>query len=270
MAVWVNGVRSESETVSVHDAGFVRGDGCFEAVRSYAGHPFAVAEHVERLERSAEALGLDIPQLDEIAGWIARAAAVAGDGIVRIIATRGGPDSEVAPPVVIVMTEPLPPRRTALALLPMRAPWHPAGRQWELAGAKTLSYGPNVNASRLARERGFDDAVLLSDDELLLEGPTFTIAWVVDGVVETPSLDLFILDSITRRYVIDLAAVEGRFELSRLGAATEVFAMSTLKEVMPIVRVGDKSFAAGPVTAELASGFRASLVAAGFEVDPAR
>ncbi len=213
MVVWVNGVRSESETVSVHDAGFVRGDGCFEAVRSYAGHAFAVAEHVERLQRSAEALSLELPPLDDIIGWIDQAAAVAGDGIVRIIATRGGPDSEVAPRVIIVMTEPLPPKRTALALLPMRAPWHPAGRQWELAGAKTLSYGPNVNASRLAREKGFDDAVLLSDDEILLEGPTFTIGWVVDGVVETPSLDLFILDSITRRYVIDRAAVEGRFGL---------------------------------------------------------
>ena len=270
MVVWVNGLRSESETVSVHDAGFVRGDGCFEAVRSYAGHPFAVAAHVQRLQRSAEALGIDLPQLDEITRWIDQAAAVAGDGIVRIIATRGGPDAEVAPPVIIVMTEPLPPKLTALALLPMRAPWHPAGRQWELAGAKTLSYGPNVNASRLARGKGFDDAVLLSDDEILLEGPTFTIGWVVDGVVETPSLDLFILDSITRRYVIDRAAVEGRFGFSRLVAASEVFAMSTLKEVVPVVQVGDRHFERGPITAELASGFRASLVAAGFEVDPAR
>ncbi len=270
MVVWVNGVRSESETVSVHDAGFVRGDGCFEAVRSYAGRPFAVAEHVERLQRSADALALELPHQDEITRWIDEAATVAGHGIVRIIATRGGPDSEVAPPVVIVMTEPLPPKLTALALLPLRAPWHPAGRPWELAGAKTLSYGPNVNATRLARAQGFDDAILLSDDDTLLEGPTFTIAWVVDGVVETPSLDLFVLDSITRRYVIDRSAVEGRFGFSRLAAATEVFAVSTLKEVTPVVQVGDQHFERGPITAELASGFRDSLVAAGFQVDPAR
>jgi len=270
VVVWINGVRSEFETVSVHDAGFVRGDGCFEALRSYAGHPFAVAEHLERLQRSAEALGIALPHVDEISSWIGHAAAVAGDGIVRIIATRGGPDPEVAPPVVIVMTEPLPPKLTSLALLPLRAPWHPAGRQWELAGAKTLSYGPNVNASRVARGRGFDDAVLLSDDEILLEGPTFTIAWVVDGMVETPSLDLFILDSITRRYVIDRAAVEGRFGFSRLAAATEVFAMSTLKEVVSVVQVGDQHYASGPVTAELATGFRANLIAAGFDVDPER
>ncbi|MDH5503659.1 MAG: aminotransferase class IV [Acidimicrobiia bacterium] len=270
MAVWVNGERSQTETVSVHDAGFVRGDGCFEAVRSYAGQPFAVAEHLERLQRSAEALGLDLPELEKITVWIDEAAAVAGDGIVRIIATRGGPDPDVAPPVVIVMTEPLPPKHTALALLPMRAPWHPAGRRWELAGAKTLSYGPNVNASRVARSRGFDDAVLLSDDEILLEGPTFTIGWVVEGVVETPSLDLFILDSITRRYVIDHDAVEGRFGLSRLAAASEVFAMSTLKEVMPVVRVGDLHFERGPISGGLAAGFRVNLIEAGFAVDPQR
>ena len=267
MAVWVNGERSQTETVSVHDAGFVRGDGCFEAVRSYAGQPFAVAEHLERLQRSAGALALELPALDKISTWIDQAAAVAGDGIVRIIATRGGPHPGVAPPVVIVMTEPLPPKLSALALLPMRAPWHPAGRRWELAGAKTLSYGPNVNASRVARSRGFDDAVLLSDDEMLLEGPTFTIGWVVDGVVETPSLDLFILDSITRRYVIDHEAVEGRFGLNRLAQASEVFAMSTLKEVMPVLRVGDRQFEPGPITARLGAGFRANLVEAGFAVD---
>lgn len=267
MVVWVNGLRSESETVSVHDAGFVRGDGCFEAVRSYAGHPFAVAEHVERLQRSAKALSLELPELDDITRWIDEAAAAAGDGIVRIIATRGGPDSEVAPPVVIVVTEPLPPKLTALTLCPLRAPWHPAGREWELAGAKTLSYAPNVNASRLARERGFKDAVLLSDADILLEGPTFAIGWVVDGVVETPSLDLFILDSITRRYVVDREAVEGRFLLTRLAVASEVFAMSTIKEVTPVVQVGEQHFEPGPITAELASGFRSVLVAAGFEVD---
>ncbi len=267
MAVWINGVRSDSETVSVHDAGFLRGDGCFEALRSYAGRPFAVTEHIERLQRSAAALDIALPGFDELAHWIEQAAQLAGHGIVRVVATRGGADPTVAPPVVIVITEPLPVRMTETSLQPIQAPWHAAGRDWQLASAKTLSYGPNVNTSRTARTLGFDDALLVSDEDLILEGPTFTIGWVVDGVVETPDLDLFILDSITRRYVIKYAdqVTEGRFPLSRLGEASEVFAMSTLKEVLPVVRVGDLAFDPGPVASELGARFRAGLEADGFE-----
>lgn len=270
MAVWINGEPSEAGTVSVHDSGFVRGDGCFEALRSYGGRAFALTEHVQRLQWSAAALGMTLPAADELEGWIATAAREAGHGIVRVIATRGGPDQMVAPPVVVVISELLPGRLETVDLLPIRAPWHSAGRPWELAGAKTLSYGPNVNASRVARERGFTDAVLVSDDDIVLEGPTFTIGWVIDGVVETPALDLLILDSITRRYVLDLAedAIEGRFQLSRVASASEVFAMSTIKEVVPVVRLGEFSFGSGPVTDRLARRFRAGLIAAGFEVSP--
>ena len=235
MSVWINGEVSETATVSVYDAGFVRGDGCFEALRSYAGQAFAIPDHVDRLLASAAALGIALPAAEAIAQWIDAAAVVADDGVVRVIATRGGPDPVAAPPIVVVIAEPLPPVRPSVSLLPVPAPWHSAGRPWQLAGAKTLSYGPNVNASRVAKEDGFDDALLVSDDGTVLEGPTFAVAWVVDGVIETPSLDLFILDSITRRYVLDLAGevVEGRFALARLDSATEVFAMSTIKEVVP-------------------------------------
>lgn len=270
MAVWIDGRLSESETVSVHDAGFVRGDGCFEALRSYGGSAFALTEHVRRLQWSAAALGMTLPTGAELEGWISTAAREVGDGVVRVIATRGGPDQLVAPPVVVVISEPLPLRLETVDLLPIRAPWHSAGRPWELAGAKTLSYGPNVNASRVARERGFTDAVLVSDDDTVLEGPTFTVGWVIDGVVETPALDLLILDSITRRYVLDLAEQvnEGRFRLSRVASASEVFVMSTIKEVVPVARLGEFSFEPGPVADRLARGFRAGLTAAGFEVGP--
>lgn len=269
MSVWINGEASETATVSVFDGGFVRGDGCFEALRSYSGQAFAIADHVDRLIVSANALDIDLPAADEIARWIDAAAVVADDGVVRVIATRGGPDPVSAPPVVVVMAEPLPPALTSsVKLLPMHAPWHSAGRPWQLAGAKTLSYGPNVNASRVARRDGFDDALLVSDDGTILEGPTFAVAWVVDGVIETPSLDLFILDSITRRYVFGLAGevIEGRFSLTRLDSASEVFVMSTIKEVAPVTKIGQTSYPAGPVTERLAHDFRELLTNAGLSI----
>jgi branched-subunit amino acid aminotransferase/4-amino-4-deoxychorismate lyase len=116
-------------------------------------------------------------------------------------------------------------------------------------------------ATRRATHQGFDDALLLTTDEMMLEGPTFSVGWVVDGVLETPTLDLGILDSITRRVVLELVAglgigaVETRSPLDRLGAADEVLAFSTIREIQPVVAVGDREFAPGPVTARIHAAF---------------
>jgi 4-amino-4-deoxychorismate lyase len=132
---------------------------------------------------------------------------------------------------------------------------------WDLAGAKVLSYAPNLSATRRAGAEGFDDALLLTVDGLMLEGPTFCVAWVVDDVLETPALDLGILDSITRRVVLEDAAqlgipsIEGRWPLERLEAASEVMAMSTIREVQPVSVVGDLAFGEGPITSDLARAF---------------
>jgi branched-subunit amino acid aminotransferase/4-amino-4-deoxychorismate lyase len=150
------------------------------------------------------------------------------------------------------MSHPLPPALGALRLLPVAAPWHPAGRPWELAGVKSISYAPNLAASRRAAAAGFDDAVLVGDGGVVLEGPTFSVGWVSGGVLRTPSLDLGILESITRRVVMELAPLEEVVAgIDDLLAADEVFAMSTLKEVTPVVAVGDRTVGPGPVTARL-------------------
>jgi branched-subunit amino acid aminotransferase/4-amino-4-deoxychorismate lyase len=150
-------------------------------------------------------------------------------------------------------------------LFPLTAPWHAAGVDWDLAGAKLLSYAPNMAATRRAQGEGYDDALLVAVDGSVLEGPTFSVAWVTEGAIETPGLDLGILDSITRRVVFELAGSLGLsiFEttapLSRLDDVDEVFAFSTIREVQPVIAVGDRVYPVGPVTTELGEAFR-SLV----------
>lgn len=246
--------------ISVFDDGLLRGDGCFEAIRSYDGRPFAVDEHYRRLSASAVALGISVPAAVDLGEWIERVAAAGGDCIVRVVLTRGGTvPGHSSPSRCVVMSHPIPSAASELSLLPVSAPWHPAGRPWELSGVKTISYAPNQAASRLARQRGYDDALLLSDSGTILEGPTFSLAWVVDGILETAGLDLGILDSISRRLVVTDSAflgievVEGGFDLSRLEVASEAMAISTVKQVTPVARVGDRTFAAGDATAALNS-----------------
>lgn len=259
MLCWIDGEKSADATLLVADGAVLRGDGCFEALRSYDGTAFAVSDHVQRMLRSAAALDLEPPEPELLEGWIRRAASEGGDGIVRVVLTRGSDVPDVsAPSRCLVIHHPIPEQPASVRLAPLTAPWHPAGRSWSLAGAKTISYAPNMASRREAVKRGFDDALLISDAGTLLEGPTFSVAWVVDGTIETPGLDLIILDSITRRVVLDLArgagfeVVEGRFPLDRLEQANEVMVMSTVKEVTPAVAVGDLLFDPGPITATLA------------------
>ncbi|HEY7705392.1 MAG TPA: aminotransferase class IV [Acidimicrobiia bacterium] len=261
MTVLVDGIPGEG-SIPAGDGAVLRGDGCFEVLHAYGGRAFELDAHLQRLESSAEMLRIELPPRATIGQWVERAAREAGDGAVRIVVTRGGsiPGWDV-PSQVLVFPHELPPAPDRLKLRPVRAPWHAAGEAWELAGAKTLSYAPNQAATRLAVSEGFDDALLISRRGELLEGPTFSVAWVVDGRLETPALDLGILDSITRRLVLSdarsegIEVVEDSFEEARLSQAAEVIAMSTVKEVSPVRAVGEISFDVGPVTKTLAEAF---------------
>ncbi|CAN5830246.1 aminodeoxychorismate lyase [soil metagenome] len=243
-----------SDVISVTDSTVVRGDGCFEAIRSYAGVCFRVSDHLDRLERSAAALHLEAPPRRRLEQWVADMGAAGGDCIVRIVITRGGAlPGAAGPGRCIVITHPVPERADSLRLAVVPAPWHPAGRSWGLAGVKTTSYAPHMAASRQAVECGFDDALLVSDIGIVLEGPTFTVGWCRSGRVYTPSLSLGILASVTRRVVMEITEVaEVEEGLDDVGEADEVFAMSTVKEVVPVVAVGEMTFPPGEITRTLA------------------
>ncbi len=263
--VLINGQPSDGR-ISVTDSSVLRGDGCFEVLRAYGGRPFAATEHLDRLERSAAALDIDLPERDDLEAWISKVSADLGDGAVRIVVTRGpSVPGLTGPSQVIVFGHPLESDESPARLYPVEAPWHAAGIDWDLAGAKITSYAPNLAASRRAHKRGFDDALLVTVEGVVLEGPTFSVAWVVDDVLETPTLELGILDSITRRVALaeargmEIPIVEGEWRLERLDSAAEVMAWSTVREIQPVTEVGERSWHPGPVTEALARAFR-SLV----------
>jgi branched-chain amino acid aminotransferase len=253
----------EQAAVSVRDIGFQRGYGCFEALRCYRGRVFRIGAHLDRLAASAATMGLPAIDVAAVAEWITDRAEQGGDCVVRVFVTGGVDPTDLGREAcVVVLAESLPPQVAGLRIQPRSAPWHPSGEWSELTGAKTLSYGPNLAASLAARRAGYDDALLIGRDGTVLEGPTFGIAWVRAGALETPALDLGILASITRQALIEvaksdgLAVREGGFPLERVLTADEVLAMSTVKEVVSVTGVGTHQVAAGPVTAALADAFR--------------
>ena len=127
-----------------------------------------------------------------------------------------------------------------------------------LNGLKTLSYAANMLAMRLAGEQGADEALLVTPHGRVLEGPTWTFFWVAGGRLHTPPLTDGILDSITRRRLLEECSVtEAPCTLDDVRAAEEAFIASSVREVMPIASVDDIELpqAPGPVTAAAHEAF---------------
>jgi branched-chain amino acid aminotransferase len=116
-----------------------------------------------------------------------------------------------------------------------------------LNGVKSLSYAANMLASRRAIAAGYDEALLVRSDGVVLEGPTCSIFWVRDGRLQTPALETGILASITRRVILEsLPVEEGVFMLEDAGAADEAFLASTARVGQPIAAIGEVTLPAAP------------------------
>ncbi len=261
-------VSATDAVISVFDIGFQRGYGCFEAMRSYDGSIFRLSPHLDRLEVSAAKLRLPTPDRDSIADWCRSVAEIAGDSVVKVFVS-GGTDASVpgTNSRIVIFAEAVRPGSSTMTVQARTAPWHTDGDWSELTGAKALSYGFNLAASVAAQANGFDDALLIGRHGHVLEGPTFAIGWIRDGVFQTPGLEIGILESITRTATIEVAGrigmtvEEGSYGFDDLMGADETFAMSTLREVLPIVQVDDRKFRAGIGTKGLQDGFAALVEA---------
>jgi branched-chain amino acid aminotransferase len=223
-------------TVPMKDDGLYRGDGAFEVIRLYGGKPFALVDHLDRLGRSAAAIELEFDRAAlerEIEGLLVRAGAV--DGQLRLIVTRGGRR--------IAATEPIPDHDETLTLATVT--YQPTVI---LNGVKSLSYAANMQAGRLAKGRGADEAVLVRPDGTVLEPPTSAIFWVsAGGELRTPALSDGVLESITRdRLVKALDVAEGSWEVEDLRGASEAFLASTTREIQAVAAIDGRELAAAP------------------------
>jgi len=231
-------LRAVDAVIPATDDGFLRGDGIFEVLRVYDGAPFALQQHLERLESSARNLRLDLPvpasTLEaEIAELLEARGGTSFDGCLRIVMSRGGRR--------VLLTEPVPAAPDAARVCfvtysPTRV----------LDGVKSLSYAANMLAGRVARERGFDEALLTTPHGRVLEAPTASLFYVAaDGVLCTPPLEEHILASITRQLVIEVCGASERpVTTDELLRCDEAFLASTTREVQPIVQVEDRTLEA--------------------------
>jgi len=238
-------------TIGLQDDGLYRGDGAFEVIRLYGGKPFALVDHLDRLQRSSAAIELSFDRgalEGEIGALLERAGMV--DGQLRLIVTRGGRR--------IAATEPIPDHPETLGLATIT--YSPTVI---LNGVKSLSYAANMQATRLAKAHGAEEAVLVRPDGTVLEPPTSSIFWVSpEGELRTPALTDGVLESITRdRMIKALHVEEGSWQVEDLHAASEAFLASTTREIQAVSSVDGRVFPAapGPRTREAQDAFAETL-----------
>jgi branched-chain amino acid aminotransferase len=250
-------VSSADAVVSLRDIGFLRGDGVFEVFRTYGGRPFAVEEHLARLARSASGIDLHVDtvalaaEVEDLCGRIGPR-----DVLVRVVCTRDGHRYVLEEPMLVF------PERIRLAVVPHLLT--PVLRTSAGTLVKSLSYAANMHAKRTAESRGYDDALLVTPDGYVLEGPFTGFAWVQDGAIFTPPLGEGILDSITRGVLLEVTdAEERRCTLDDLRSAEDACILGTAMEVLPVAEIeGINAFpATGPVLAQARAKVAAAIQA---------
>lgn len=243
-------VDAETPVIHADDAGLMRGLAAFETLRVYGGRPFAMREHLERLHASASRMALDMPDLHALEALAHEVIAAGGapDCALRLTVTGGRPGSG---PVSLAVVLPLAPdleqlRARGIAAVSLQLGVDPRLRSdapWLLDGVKSTSYAVNMAAFDEARRRGAQDAIFIAADGSVLEGPVTNVWWRRGRALFTPSLELGILAGVTRAHVIDIARKrgyevrEGWFAVAELAGAEEIFSSSSVRELMPIVRL---------------------------------
>lgn len=216
----------EKAVIGVTDDGLLRGDGAFEAIKLYEGHPFRLGEHLDRLAASAAAIDLEFEAGALRSEIDALLADRTDEAMLRVVITRGGRR------ILLVERIPQWPERAAIALVRLSP-------NEILTGVKSISYAANMHATRIAQKRGADEAVYVDRDGTVLEAPTSSVFWVgADGALRTPALETGILDSITRRVVLEsVACEEGAYAAAQIAAADAAFLASTTREIQPIASI---------------------------------
>lgn len=262
-----------SGQISVQDRGFQFADGVYEVVRFKGSRFLWLDEHLARLERGLTALAIPgvgsrdrftrvLPELVRRSG--------SGEGSIYLQVTRGPAPRDFSMPISAVPTE--------LAYVAPQTffTWDQvlAGTtaclmediRWTRCDIKAICLTAAVLGKAVAAERGASEVIWVGPDRLVREGGSCNLFVVRGGEVWTHPADRHILAGVTRLRVLEIARESGvvvREEpvtAEELLVADEVFLSSTLRDLLPILRVDGRPIGrgqAGPVSLRLAERMRA-------------
>ena len=264
--IWINGQwhDRDSATISVFDHGLLYGDGVFEGMRVYGGRTFRMAEHLDRLYDSAQAIWLTPPiGKEEMARVTEEGIKRAGitEGYLRHVVTRGVGDLGLDPrscprPTAIIIFDTIkiwPPERYEKGLVMMSAATPMPDRESLSPRVKSLNYLPHIMAKLEGIHAQMDEVLMLDRGGYVAEASGMNVFIVRRGAVTTPPAWTGVLRGVTRDIVLELAAEAGfqareepinRYDVY---TADEAFLTGTAAEIAPIKSLDGRQIGAGPI-----------------------
>jgi D-alanine transaminase len=252
--VYLNGefLEESKAQVSVLDRGFIFGDGVYEVIPSYGGHPFRIAEHLDRLVSNLTATR--IPDPYQRANWI--------ELIDRLIQSNEGVDQSVylqitrgvarrdhaipksVTPTIFMMSNPLI-EQSEENLNHGIAAITCIDNRWANCHIKAISLLANVLLKQQAIDVNTEEAILIRDGEVT-EGTASNVFIVKDNVMITPPKGPRLLPGITRDLILELAqsnhlsCQEGDISETELQNADEIWITSSIKEVIAVTTLNEQ------------------------------
>ena len=260
--VYLNGTFTSKETasISVMDRGFLFADGVYEVIPVYSGQMFRLAEHLDRLQRSLDAIRLDSPfQKDEWDSILQQLVAKNGGGnqAIYLQVTRGIEGirdhrfPEKVKPTVFAMSSPITkPTDDNLDKVQGIKTITTKDIRWDRCDIKSISLLPNILLRQQALDAGAQEALLIKN-AYLTEGAASNCFIVKNGAILTPPKNELILGGITRDLIIELAR-ENNIECKEvpvseemLNTADEIWISSSTKEIVPVIELNNKIVGGG-------------------------
>ncbi len=254
MRCFLDGHLTEDPMVSAFDEGLLYGYGVYETLRVYSGVPFRSGEHIRRLQKSAELVGLPVPSASSLSDAVAKTISAnrLKEGALRVVLTAGSKSWwGQASPSLLVLAKSLPKQPPSFKAITV--PFHR-----DVAKAKTLNCLTSILARQEASLKGADEALFTLEGNVL-EGTTANIFAVKGNEIITPKEG--VLDGITRGIVVEIAKGKGfhvkerRLPVDELYGSDEIFLTGSVKQVIPVREVDRRKVPLGKVVPLVSEGF---------------
>lgn len=253
--------RAADDGVALADRGLHYGDGVFRTVRVVSGDPRCWPFHLERLARDCRQLDLPCPAEADLNADFGALFGTAGDGMAKIVVTRGVGGRGYAPPdratpsrLVLRYPAPAYPTEHAETGVAVGVAETHLARQPALAGAKHLNRLEQVLARRECETRGWPEALMRTDDDRVISGTMSNLFAVRDGEVLTPRIHDAGVAGATRACLLaglagqGLTVRETDLSLADVQGADEVFFCNSAMPVWPVRAIGGRGLSPGPVS----------------------
>jgi len=269
-------VEATKARIAAASSAMLYGRGVFTTVTVHGGQPFLWSRHWSRLVEHAEKLSIDVSTItEESVGEAVRKVIAVNQvekGLARVILmARGGSEFWVSKSsngfktdLLIMTSNPQRVRSDGLTLAVSRYRFNTTSA---LAGVKSLNYLNHLLPWEEARNRDFDEAVMLNERGEIVSATMANIFWVKDGTLHTPTLSVGAVAGVTRGAVIELAekqfipVLEGVYEMGDLTEADEIFLTSASLGIGFVTTFDFRQYSvsSGTVAARLGEGFRKLL-----------